>query len=211
MPSVVVRGAPSPQTLPLYRHRSVIGSPGSFAVVAIVFGSAAGIQLLRFQERSSTTAAAGGPGIQRAPDISNLTPRQQADRLYERIIQASQAGDAAEIAQFTPMALAAYQRVGPLDPDARYHLGVIHTINGNYSSASAQLDSLRRESSTHLFVSLLAGALARVREDSTALRNVYRTFLANYSGEIATDRNEYEIHQNDLDAFRREAEAVLNP
>ena len=38
--------------------------------------------------------------------------------------------------------------------------------------------------------------------------SAYRRFLANYDSEIATDRAEYELHRNTIDAFRDEARRV---
>ena len=55
-------------------------------------------------------AGASGPG--RAPDISNLSPRERFDRLFNRIMQAAEQGDSVQVAQFTPMALGAYASAG---------------------------------------------------------------------------------------------------
>ena len=61
-----------------------------------------------------TTARAGA-----APDISQLSPRERFDRLFNRIMQAAEQGDTAQVRRFTPMALGAYAQLDTIDADAR--------------------------------------------------------------------------------------------
>src|SRR5436190_20474869 len=49
------------------------------------------------QASAEFQAAPGSPGTGAPPDISNMTPRQAADRLYERIMRASEANDTAQV------------------------------------------------------------------------------------------------------------------
>ncbi|MDX1488147.1 MAG: hypothetical protein R3268_08110, partial [Acidiferrobacterales bacterium] len=73
-------------------------------------------------------------------DLSSMTPRQAADRLFNRIMAAAERGDTAEALQFVPMALQAYDRLGTLDNDARYHVALIHMTAGDIESARVHLD-----------------------------------------------------------------------
>ena len=79
-----------------------------------------------------------------------MTPREAADRLFNRIMTAAERGDAQEALRFAPMALQAYERLGPLDNDARYHVGLITATTGDIESARAHIDMLRQSVPDHL-------------------------------------------------------------
>jgi hypothetical protein len=64
----------------------------------------------------------GGTGP--APDISQMSPRERFDRLFNRIMSAAERRDSAEVGRFTPMALGAYAQLDRFDADARYHAAV---------------------------------------------------------------------------------------
>ena len=151
------------------------------------------------------SGAAGG----QAPDISNMTPRQQADRLFERIVMAHERGDTGEVRFFRPMALQAYERLAPLDHDARYHVGLIHTLTGNPNAALAQADSITADEPGHLLAAMLRQRAAIALGDAAGGRMAYREFLANYESEIAASRPEYEMHEPVLTAFHAEAERAV--
>jgi Double zinc ribbon len=140
-----------------------------------------------------------------APDISNMTPREAADSLFNRIMRAHEAGNADEAMRFRPMALQAYQMIGALDADARYHIGLIHAVTGNVSGAQAQTDSIRLTEPKHLLATMLAFTIAQLQGERDAGLAAYRFFLANYDAEIATDKPEYRDHQRALDGFRQDA------
>jgi len=65
------------------------------------------------------------------PDLSQMTPREAADRLLSRIMTANEQGDHAEALRFVPMAIQTYDSVGVLDRDAHYPLGLIHGVAGD--------------------------------------------------------------------------------
>ena len=73
-----------------------------------------------------------------------MSPRQAADRLFNRVMAASENGDTAEALQFAPMALQAYDNLGTLDNDARYHVALLHLTAGDIKSARVQIDLLRQ-------------------------------------------------------------------
>lgn len=141
----------------------------------------------------------------RAPDISNMTPREAADRLYDRIARASEAGDSGQVSFFGPMALQAYVRVTPLDADARLHIGLIQLAMGDAAAAAAQADTITRDSGAHLFGALLAARAADARGNRSAARQAYRRFAASYDAERARNLPEYEQHNTVLLEARAEA------
>ncbi len=154
--------------------------------------------------RPGPSAAAG-----RAPDISQMSPRQRADALFNRIMTAAENGDQQTVTGFSPMALEAYRLVGALDTDARYHVGLINLVSGVYDATLAQADTIALSAPTHLYAIILRAEVAEERGDQAALRAARRTFLEAYEAERATNRPEYAEHPRMLERFRDEALQAL--
>lgn len=154
---------------------------------------------------STGLAGTGGPSGP-APDISAMTPRERFDRLYNRIMQASERSDSAEVERFTPMALGAYQQLESRDADARYHAAVLQMQVGNFPAARALADTIIKESPGHLFGYVIHGTAARLQNDPAALDQARKDFLAHYDAEMRLKRVEYLDHKPVIDEFRREAE-----
>lgn len=160
-------------------------------------------------ERSSSSSPpfAGGASPGAPPDITSMSPREAADRLFNRVASASENGDTAEAVRFAPMALQAYGMIGPLDPDARLHVGMIHLAVGNAEGALAQSDSLNDEYPGHLFAAILAARAHERTGQADALRAARRSFLENEERERAVGRPEYDEHKTLVDGFAAEARA----
>ncbi len=156
---------------------------------------------------AEAAAAPFAPGQRATTDISNMTPREQADRLFNRVMQANTSGDTAQVQFFGPMAINAYDMIGPLDADARLHLGMVQLALGNPAAAQAQADSLARGARTHLFGPLLRVRAAEARADAAAARQAYRDLLANWDAERAKRLPEYDQHDADLQQLRTAAQA----
>ncbi len=159
--------------------------------------------------KSGPPAAAAGPGPASTIDLSTLTPRQQADMLFNKIMTLHEAGKADSVAFFAPMALGAYANLGAdLDADARLHLGLIELATGQTAAASAQGDTIVRGARSHLFGWLLKGQAAMQAGDSAAARRALRTYLQNYQSERAKNLPEYAEHTTMLQEARDEAERL---
>lgn len=154
---------------------------------------------------SAGVTASGGPAGP-APDISAMTPRERFDRLYNRIMQASERNDSAEVERFTPMALGAYQQLDSRDADARYHAAVLQMQVGNFPAARALADTIVKESPGHLFGYVIRGTAARFQSDPATLAQARRDFLSHYEAEMRSKRVEYLEHQPVLEEFKRDAE-----
>jgi tetratricopeptide (TPR) repeat protein len=150
-------------------------------------------------------SAPGAPGA--PPDLSKMTPREAADRLFNRVMAASERGDTAEAEQFRPMALQAYEALGSLDDDARYHLGLIDLTAGDIKGARAQLDKIQQSAPNHLLGIMLARDIAKRSGDKVGVTRAYKGFLAVYDSEIAAGREEYQHHWGSIERFRAEAQA----
>ena len=96
------------------------------------------------------------------------------------------------------------------DADARYHIGVIHSLVGNLAGARAQLDSLRDAEPTHLLGIMLDYTIARIELDVAAQQSTYRRFVDTYDSEIAKPQPEYEAHKAAIDAFLVAARRALS-
>ena len=123
-----------------------------------------------------------------------MSPRQAADRLFNRVMAASENGDSAEALSFAPMALQAYNDLGTLDNDARYHVALLHLTTGDIKSARVQIDKLRQSVPNHLLGFMLEHQIAERSGKQDSAARAYKAFLAAYDAEIAVGRAEYRDH-----------------
>ena len=153
------------------------------------------------------------PLSQRAPDISNMPPRERFDRLWDRVVRAAEAGDSVTVIQFAPMALGAYSMLSPAetDADARYHAATIQLVIGDLPAVLAIADTLAAAAPGHLLADVLRGEVADRRNDVEALQRSYRDFLAHDAAEQRAGRTEYAEHKPVLDDFRTRARASIRP
>jgi tetratricopeptide (TPR) repeat protein len=146
-----------------------------------------------------------------APDISQMSPQERAERLFNRVMILAEAGKNDSVQFFLPMALGAYAQLPALDADTRYHVGLLQLAGGDAAAALAQADTIRQSIPTHLFIYLLRAhayqALRNVQEE----RRAYADFLRNEPGEMAKQRPEYgqDAHLDALTSFKAEAGRVL--
>ncbi|HEX7337701.1 MAG TPA: hypothetical protein VF252_10875 [Gemmatimonadales bacterium] len=149
---------------------------------------------------AATEALAEAP-----PDISNLSPRERFNRLYNRIMTAAQAGDEATATRFMPMALMAYAQLDTVDADARYHLALLKAHNGEVDASRALADSILARDPRHLFGYVIRGTVARFRKDQKSLNAAYEGFLTRYDEEMKAGRQEYEEHRTSIRDFHAAA------
>ena len=144
------------------------------ALVALLVG------LLFMVSRTPSTpvAAAADPGPRPGPtdgdggtppDISNMSPRERFDRLYNRVMRAAQAGDEATVTRFMPMALMAYSQLDSVDADARYHAALLEVHSGDAAGPTALADTILTRQPGHLFGYIIRGTVARWQKDDKAL------------------------------------------
>jgi len=144
--------------------------------------------------------AGSGGAMPRAPDISQMTPEQQAERLYDRIMREYEAGQIGNVKTFMPMAIAAYERLSPLSLDQRYDLGRIGEVGGDIPLARAQADTILRARPTHLLGLILAAKVARLEKNDARARTLDAKLVASDSAERAAALPEYLLHKLDIDA-----------
>jgi hypothetical protein len=149
------------------------------------------------------------PQGMRAPDISNLSPQERADRLYNRVMLLASEGKVDSVQFFAPMAITAYQLLSPLNIDQRYDIGRVGEVAGALPLAQAQADSILRENPDHLLGLILQSRLATLARDTTRLRSFERRLLAAEKRELAMNRDEYARHQDDITSSLAQARKNL--
>ena len=202
-PATVAPRTPTTTALPW-----AVAAIAMLAVIALVAGQRFAATRAPAPAATEAPFAGGTAEGVRAPDISNLSPRERADRLFDRMMRLSSEGKADSVQFFAPMALSVYQSIGALDADLRYDYGRVAEIAGEATIATAQADSILATDSTHLLGLVLAVRAAQLRGDSTAAATFRRRLLSSEPAESAKRLPEYERHQSDIlealaDARRR--------
>jgi hypothetical protein len=150
----------------------------------------------------------GAPMANRAAPLTG-TPREQADRLFNRVMQAQAQGDNDQVAFFLPMAVLAYRQAGELDADGFYHLSLLETASGDPSSGLATAESILRSAPTHLLALIAAAQASDALGDQTGARRHYTRFLEAFSSEREKALPEYMDHAGIFTAYQEEAERYV--
>jgi hypothetical protein len=143
----------------------------------------------------------------RAPDISQLTPGQRAERLYDRIMREHESGHPENVRAFLPMAVEAYRMIAPLNLDQRYDLGRIAEVGGDTTLARAEADSILRERPTHLLGLILGAKAARMVGNEPHAKQFDARLVSVAPRERSAALPEYLLHKNDIDAALAAASA----
>jgi hypothetical protein len=145
-------------------------------------------------------AAAAPPGNQpaRAPDISTLSPQERADRLYNRVMILASEGKSDSVQFFAPMALTSYQMLAPLNADQRYDMGRIAEVAGQLDIAKAEADTILQGAPNHLLGLILAARAAELLKQPTQKAAFYKRLVAAQKSELATGKDEYKRHEDDI-------------
>ena len=138
------------------------------------------------------------PPARAATDISQLSPEERADRLFNRVMLLNTQGKTDSVQFFAPMAIAAFEQLGPLNADQRYDMGRIAEVSGALPLARAQSDSILREQPSHLLGLVLAARVAMLARDGPALRQARSRLLAVERAELARGLPEYQRHEADI-------------
>lgn len=146
-------------------------------------------------------APGGGPDVApgvRAPDISSMSPRERADRLFDRIMRLDTEGKKDSVQFFAPMAISAYQMIPDPDADARFDMGRIAEVAGAIPAAKSEADSILARHPTHLLGLILAMQAARASGDSTGAAAYHAKLRASEKSELAKKLPEYDRHIADI-------------
>jgi len=142
-------------------------------------------------------APPGGGGA--APNIANLSPSERANRLYTRIMEYAEFGKVDSVAFFAPMALASHEMLENPTADERYHFGRIAEVTNNAAVARAQADTILQREPENLLGLLLSARAARMTGDDAGARGFDQRFLKALQAQLATGREEYQMHRAEID------------
>ena len=157
---------------------------------------------------TATSLDAPGAAMVQAPDISQMSPEERAQRLFDRVMRLGEEGKTDSVQFFMPMALGAYQQLPALSLDSHFDLGLLHLAAGDPANALKEADAIRQAAPTHLFGFVLRARALAARGDTRGAAQAYRDFLKNEPAERARGRPEYEEHGRILDAIHSEAAAA---
>jgi hypothetical protein len=143
------------------------------------------------------SAPAGASGT-RAPDISQMTPRERAARLFDRIMRLDEEGKKDSVMLFASMAIPTFQSLQPLDAHMRYDLGRVAAAAGQLDLAQAQTDTILQTRPQHLLGLILAAKTAEARGDLSAVARINARLLAAENSERAVNLEEYQLHDADI-------------
>jgi hypothetical protein len=139
----------------------------------------------------------GAQGV-RAPDISQLSPEERADRLFNRVMLLNSEGKGDSVLFFAPMALESYRLLSPMNADQRYDMGRIAEVAGAYPLAAAQADTILQQQPTHLLGLILASRIAALEKEPAKQAAFTKRLLAAIPAETAKKLPEYDRHQADI-------------
>jgi zinc-ribbon domain len=114
-----------------------------------------------------------GGGMVAAPDISQMSPEEQAQRLFDRVMRLQEQGKLDSVQFFLPMALGAYQRLPAMSLNSHFDLGLLELAQGNPAGALAEADTIRQQVPNHLFPFMLRARAAQASNDARALRDAF--------------------------------------
>ena len=134
--------------------------------------------------------------------------RENADRLFNRIMETRERGDTVGARQFLPMAITAYQS-SDLDADGYYHLSILQSIAGQGADAMTSARAILDEDPTHLLGLHAAAMAARAANDRAQAKQFYQKLLDEFDVESAKTRPEYSDHAQLISALREEARSYL--
>ncbi|UCH73478.1 MAG: hypothetical protein JSU82_14195 [Rhodospirillales bacterium] len=185
---------------PIFVLYAVIGVALVVAVAGIVMTSGGDAPVAP----PAPAARAPSSGAGDAVDLATMSPREAADRLFNRVVMASEQGDMDEALRFAPKAIQAYGQVDRLDADAHYHMGLIYSVMGDFDNVRNQVSIIRQYTPDHLLALILEHDAAEQEGNSVGADRAAAAFAEAYDSEIMAGRPEYDAHRNTIESFRTE-------
>jgi tetratricopeptide (TPR) repeat protein len=150
-----------------------------------------------------------GAGMAPNVDLSAMTPREAADRLFNRVMAALSAGDVAEVEAFLPMALDAYRMVPALDADGYFHYSLLQQAAGDYDGGLESAQIVLQTQPDHLLALYAAGEAARDLGELELARTYFQRLLEVYPEESVRPLPEYQEHGGFLPTIQETAREFL--
>lgn len=145
------------------------------------------------------TSAIDGMARGNPPDISSMSPEEQATLLYNRVMTYAERGAVDSVAFFGPMALGAHEMLVNPTIDERYHFGRIAEVVGDSLVARAQADTILSQKPNSLLGLILAASAARMTNNDNAVASFDKRFLEALDAELVSGNQDYELHRPEID------------
>ncbi len=151
----------------------------------------------------------GGPAAGPSPpDLTSMTAREAADRLFNRVMTAVSVDNSEEVVQFLPMAIAAFGLAEPLDTDGKFHV-VLLQLTGQFNAEALEgAEEILSEQPNHLLGLAMAGDASLALGDSASARGYYGRWLDAFETETAKDLLEYRDHAPMFPEMQAKAEVL---
>jgi hypothetical protein len=157
---------------------------------------------------ASSPVAVGPAGGAAGVDLSSMTPREAADRLFNRVMTAVSANDNTEVVNFLPMAIRALELAEPLDIDGKFHL-VLLRLTGQFNAEALEgAEEILAQQPNHLLGLAMGGDASLALGDSASARVYYGRWLEAYEIETTKDLLEYRDHSPMFPQMQITAEAL---
>lgn len=148
--------------------------------------------------------AAGGSAL----DLNNMSPREAADRLFNRVMEAMSQGDTTGALFFQPMAVQAYERAEPLDLDGVLHQSLLEALS-DPAAGLATAQRILEPEPDHVLGLGAAAQAAIALGDSAQAATYYQRLLAVYDVQYARNLAEYDGHRTLMAEMRSDAQRFL--
>lgn len=156
------------------------------------------------QAGAPAAPAAGGPS---SMDIASMSPREQMDRLFDRVMRLREEGKADSVQFFAPMVMGLYARpeLQPLDADLRYDFGTVADAAGDHAVQAAQADTILAADADHLLGLVMAIRAARATGRTAEAKRLEQRLVAAEPAQRARALPEYERHATEIAEAVRQA------
>ena len=199
----------SPGGIDNQTQRTIIWSVAGLGLTALILFLAwpvYGPEGRSSSERAPSPLATGVSSV----DLSSMTPREAADRLFNRVMTAVEQNDSTEVVRFLPMAMSAYELAEPLDLDGKFHLAVLRMQGTLAQEGLSAAEEILATYPNHLLgLGVAADALVALG-DTAGAREYYQRWLEVYDDEVARDLPEYRNHERMFPDMELRARELVN-
>jgi len=141
----------------------------------------------------------GGGAAGAAPDISQMSPAERAQRLHNLVLRAYGEHAMDTVQRFSPMAISAYQMLDSMTLSQRYDLGRVALAAGQAALAAGQADTILARHRNDVLGLVLALEAARAGNDGAAERRFLARLQKALPGGASAAGAEYAPYQSDIE------------
>ena len=174
-------------------------------VVVIVFMA----QPILFPDTPATTGVPAGGTSTGTTDIANMSPREAADRLYNRVMSALEANDSAQVNMFLPMAIQSYEMARPLDLDGLFHLARLQRVGVLDAESLATAEEALARNPDYLLALYAAGDAALALGQEGAATEYLGRLVEVWDAQMASGNQDYQLHAAQMDGILEFAQEAV--